>query len=116
MNSVGSSVTSAATSPAAQQEAAAAKCSKMAPTDAVKAAFEEVEAKFQWDAKITKWLLSDEGFAATSISDFLYAISGPEDIAKIVEAAAPQNAFLMKSRVRQAWLALKKTEEKTESL
>ena len=49
----------------------------MAPTAEVKAAFEEMEAKFEWDPKITEWLLSETGLAATSTGDVIYAVSGP---------------------------------------
>ena len=73
------------------------------PAQDVKAAFAEIEEKFKWDSKITKWILDEGGLGATSVDDFIYAISGPEDISKIITAAVPTNALLMTSRVRQAW-------------
>ena len=88
----------------------------MAASEEVKAAFAEIEQKFQWDVKITKWMVAEDGLGATSIDDFLYAISAPEDINKIVTAASPANVLLMTSRVRQAWLSIKKSKEDSEGL
>ena len=84
-----------------------------APED-VKAAFAEIAQKYKWDDKITKWILKEDGLAAASLNDFLHAISQPADVDKIVDAAAPDNKMLMTSRVRQAWLGLKKETEESE--
>ena len=46
----------------------------MAPPAEVKEAFEALGTKFKWDDKIVKWILSEDGLAATSINDFIFEI------------------------------------------
>ena len=82
----------------------------------VQQAFEELENKFSWDPKITKWLLSPEGLGATSLADFFHSATDPKDLSTIAEQASVDNKMLMSSRIRQAWLSLKKSTEEAELL
>ena len=89
---------------------------QMAPPAEVKEAFEALGTKFKWDDKIVKWILAENGLAATSINDFIFAIDKHDDIVKIIDQANPDNKLLMTSRVKQAWTNLKQSAENAEGL
>ena len=84
----------------------------------VKKAFEELENKFGLDPLITKWILGEDGLGAKSVDDFLYAATKPEELASVAELAGVDTSkkLLMTSRVRQAWVSLKKATEESETL
>ena len=88
---------------------------KMASSE-VKAAFEEVEKKFQWDPKVTKWLLAPDGLGATSLNDFLFAATEAKELGTIADQAGCENKLLMTSRIRQAWTSLKTSSDDKEKL
>ena len=88
----------------------------MPPPAEVKDAFEALGERFKWDTKIVKWILAEDGLAATSINDFIFAVDKHDDIVKIVDAAAADNKMLMTSRVKQAWQDLKKSAEDKEGI
>ena len=78
--------------------------------------FDELQVKFGIDAKTRAWLTAEEGLNASSIMDFLHAAASETDVQKMVEAAQADNVFLATSRLRQAWLSLRKAEEEVASI
>ena len=88
----------------------------MAATAEVIAAFEKLSNEFKWDPKIQKWLLAADGLGATSLDDFLHAFSSSDALGQVAEGAGVENKLLATSRVRQAWISLKKATEDAESL
>ena len=63
--------------------------------------------KVQMKRRSSKSTLSDEGLAARSINDFMFAVDKHEDVVKVVKAAAPDNKLLITSRRKQAYANLK---------
>ena len=82
----------------------------------VAAQFDELQSKFGIDDKTRAWLTAEEGLNASSVMDFLHAAASETDVQKMVEAAQADNVFLATSRLRQAWLSLRKAEEEVASI
>jgi hypothetical protein len=94
-----------------QVAAASSKAAKWWPLRKLEQPSPRLRTSLSGTQKITKWVLDESGLGATWVDDFIYAISGPEDINKIITAAEPANALLMASRIRQAWLSTKQVKE-----
>ena len=73
--------------------------------------FDELAAKYKLDAKTRAWLTAADGLGAESLADFAHAAASESDLKAFVDAAGADNKFIATSRLRQAWLAVRKAEE-----
>ena len=78
--------------------------------------FAALAAKFGWEDKVRDWMTDAKGLGAATLLDFLHAATTVEDVAAMVTADKADNKFLMKSRLRQAWLSLKQASEEQERI
>ena len=78
--------------------------------------FAALAAKFGWEDKVRDWMTDSKGLGAATLLDFLHAATTVEDVAAMVTAAKADKEFLMKSRLRQAWLSLKQASEEQERI
>ena len=80
------------------------------------AQFDKLQADFGLDDDVRKWLTASDGLGATCLDDFVFAAAVESDIGAMADAAQATNKLLMTSRLRQAWLSLKKAKEEQELL
>ena len=88
-------------------------------SEAVAAEFRKMADKYKWDEAVSTWCLSTDGLGAQSMEDFIHCVEDPEKLSDIVKAAGIKevgNAMRQSSRVRQAWVALKKAAAEMESV
>ena len=78
--------------------------------------FTELGRKYDWDEKVISWMTHADGLAAKNLDAFMYATTTEAEVAGIVEAIGVTNKFAQTSRIRQAWLALRKGKEEEASL
>ena len=78
--------------------------------------FTELGRKYDCDEKVISWMTHADGLAAKNLDAFIYAITTEAEVAGIVEATGVTNKFAQTSRIRQAWLALRKGKEEEASL
>jgi len=85
----------------------------------VKKEFQDLGDKFKWEQALVDWMTAADGLGALTLMDFVYALPNEEAAEAIVEAAGfDQKPKIMQqaSRVRQAWLGMKKTIKDAETL
>ena len=68
--------------------------------------FDELGAKYRWDAKFTAWCLAPDGLGAQTIDGFIHAAAAEADIPQLVKAASVDNEIQQVARVRHAWVEL----------
>ena len=78
------------------------------------ALFDQLQADFGLEQSVRDWLTAPTGLSATSLDDFLYAASSEADLGAMATAAGATNKYLMTSRLRQAWLSLKRARDDAE--
>ena len=83
-------------------------------TQARDEAFDQLKEQFDLEPKVREWLTSDTGLAARSLSDFLHAASSEAEVKALVDAAGAENKLLATSRLRQAWVSLKRARDQDE--
>ena len=77
-------------------------------------AFDKLKEEFQLDDKVRAWLTSDTGLAARNLGDFLHAASSEAEVKALVDASGAENKLLATSRLRQAWVSLKRARDQDE--
>ena len=84
----------------------------------VDTAFDALQAKYNIGAEFRAWLTSSTGLAATQVTDFTYAVAVEADIDKMISAAnvPTEKKWAETSRVRQAWVALRKKQEEEDKI
>ena len=77
-------------------------------------AFDKLKEEFQLDDKVRAWLTSETGLAARNLGDFLHAASSEAEVKALVDASGADNKLLATSRLRQAWVSLKRARDQDE--
>ncbi len=78
-------------------------------SDAAKKDFTELAAKFGWAEKVTTWVLAEGALHARGLEDFELAIASESEVGALVDAMGIEDRKPQQvSRVRQAWVELKK--------
>jgi hypothetical protein len=86
-------------------------------TPAVLAEFQALGLKFGWDPVVTAWVTDPAGLGATAIADFTFCAAAEVEVAALVDSVTGVvNRLQQKSRVRQAWSALRKAVADADSL
>ena len=87
-----------------------------ATAEQIRELFRKLADEYGWEKEVLDWCLKEEGLGARGIDDFEYAISNEADVAALVQATGVANKFQQTSRVRQAWVALKKARSEAEAV
>ena len=78
--------------------------------------FDDLAAKYSFEPKVRAWLTAENGLAARTLDDFIHAAAVESDLRAFADAAEADNKILAASRLRQAWVALRKTQENDEAI
>ena len=87
-------------------------------TTSVADAFNAVRDKYKIAQGVIDWLLKADGLNAASLEDFIYAAADEKEVSTLVDAMGLDANIkaLQTARVRQAWVALRKSKAEEEAI
>ena len=81
--------------------------------------FAALKAKHDLNQRLVDWLVDANGLGAKSLNDFMFAITAESEAVTLVDAAGVTDSgekLRQTTRVRQAWVALRKASTEAERL